>query len=481
MATKSVTTPTTSKSQSNLLQLLNDPPVSNKSKSDSVSGPLLGNTSLVGAKSSKTPTSISSSQQSSNSQLFKSAGGDTGSSAIPLTFNNSIAEVLAAAAAGKNKNQKDDSNALQGKPEVTITAKPVAKTTSSSSTLAKISSVSSNSDLPRIADVRSLAQSLWTEEELRRVVPKTNSTRTSTQVMNSPSPSGGISIQKSGKTSIPSTLSSINTSTGVSNISQIHPLMDMSKLLQSQAPGVAPHIVAQSTLPSATGGINKSAPSTSGLAKLAPKPPGPLPAHVRPVQLTKPSPVQGIQTVNKKSLNTVLDRLSGLKTTAGPTATTPSIAKTTSSLVQQLQAPPMNKTSSTSKTPATTVTTSSASAALNALANPFMSSFASGNQPMVGQPMVQYPAWAQQAQAQAQAAQAALLMAAGLPGLNQVQAAAAMQELMKMSLQQQQLTTPKPSESSPNSNSSRIRAPPPLTHMGRPPNSGASSGSKKQD
>merc|ERR1712150_248240 len=48
---------------------------------------------------------------------------------------------------------------------------------------------------------------------------------------------------------------------------------------------------------------------------------------------------------------------------------------------------------------------------------------------------------AQQQQNQAQqAAQAALLMAgAGLPGMNQVAAAAAMQELMKISLTQQQL------------------------------------------
>merc|ERR1719242_840412 len=53
----------------------------------------------------------------------------------------------------------------------------------------------------------------------------------------------------------------------------------------------------------------------------------------------------------------------------------------------------------------------------------------------------QAAAAAQQQQNQAQqAAQAALLMAgAGLPGMNQVAAAAAMQELMKISLTQQQL------------------------------------------
>merc|ERR1712020_740350 len=50
----------------------------------------------------------------------------------------------------------------------------------------------------------------------------------------------------------------------------------------------------------------------------------------------KPS---GIQTVNKKSLNTVLDRLGGMGTTASPTMSKSS--SLSSSLVQQLQAPPM--------------------------------------------------------------------------------------------------------------------------------------------
>merc|ERR1719412_2284797 len=107
----------------------------------------------------------------------------------------------------------------------------------------------------------------------------------------------------------------------------------------------------------------------------------------------------------------------------------------------------------------------------------------------------------QQNQAQ-QAAQAALLMAgAGLPGMNQVAAAAAMQELMKISLTQQQLqpgvssnvgtsgvltsaltqqleqqqqieANQKQAAQSATGNpkaiqSLRLRAPPPLTHMGK--------------
>ena len=112
---------------------------------------------------------------------------------------------------------------------------------------------------------------------------------------------------------------------------------------------------------------------------------------------------------------------------------------------------------------------------------------------------------AAQNQAQ-QAAQAALLMAgAGLPGMNQVAAAAAMQELMKISLTQQQLQPGMPRNENTNAQaltsaltqqleqqiqneanqkqqaniqsnaianskaiqSLRLRAPPPLTHMGK--------------
>ena len=89
---------------------------------------------------------------------------------------------------------------------------------------------------------------------------------------------------------------------------------------------------------------------------------------------------------------------------------------------------------------------------------------------LVGQPMVQYP-WAsnpaQQAQAALEAQRVLSLAGAGLPGMNQNAAAAAMAELMKMSMQQQAQNQNKsnPSNQAP---PPRLRAPPPLTHMGRP-------------
>ena len=102
---------------------------------------------------------------------------------------------------------------------------------------------------------------------------------------------------------------SVPASTGVS------PLSNMTKLLAAQAPGLPPHIIAQQSCPKTT-------------TKVMSKPPGPVMSNLRPVQISGSKP-GGIQTVNKKSLNTVLDRLGGLTTA------------TTSSLVQQLQAPPM--------------------------------------------------------------------------------------------------------------------------------------------
>merc|ERR1719471_868713 len=201
--------------------------------------------------------------------------------------------------------------------------------------------------------------------------------------MNSPSPSGGgVSVKSSlSAAKAKSKSSSLKESTGASNI---HPLIDMSKLLQSQSPGVAPNIVAQSTMPpaaaaaaaSTSSALPKQSLSSSSsplvgaqppgqLPKVLPKPvlgvaPGPLPSQVRPVQLSKGSnslaglasatPLQqGIQTVNKKTLNTVLDRLSGLNKHAPPpmsssSGSTPgssssSPSPSSSNLLNQLQAP----------------------------------------------------------------------------------------------------------------------------------------------
>merc|ERR1712012_727141 len=78
--------------------------------------------------------------RSSNSQLFKSTES-TG--AIPLTFNNSIAEVLAAASKAKNAKSREPSP----KPEITITAKSSNKTKDLSQVLAASNKTSSNSPL----------------------------------------------------------------------------------------------------------------------------------------------------------------------------------------------------------------------------------------------------------------------------------------------------------------------------------------------
>lgn len=107
---------------------------------------------------------------------------------------------------------------------------------------------------------------------------------------------------------------------------------------------------------------------------------------------------------------------------------------------------------------------------------------------LVGQPMVQYP-WsttgatsatssAQQASAIAEAQRALAMAGAGLPGMNPAAANAAFTEILKLSLQAQQQAkggqktgTGNQQATGSGSNSGqqapRIRAPPPLTHMGR--------------
>ena len=296
--------------------------------------------------------------KSSNSQLFKSSES---SGAIPLTFNNSIAEVLAAA----NKAKASKSREPSPKPEITITAK-----------------CSSKSSEPR-------------------EVAKTPGHKLPATI-NSPSPSGGgLSIMKR----------SVPASTGVS------PISNMTKLLAAQAPGLPPHIIAQ-----------QSCPKTQ--AKVMSKPPGPVMSNLRPVQISGSKP-GGIQTVNKKSLNTVLDRLGGLPTTTANT----SLA---SSLVQQLQAPPMSS-------------------------RPGPSSVAS-SVPPIAQPMVQFPgpgldptsllSQSLLLSPNPAAAQAAMMMA-GLNGLSQAQAQQAMQELLQ---QQQQLMAG-------GGGRGRMGGPPPLKNM----------------
>ena len=297
--------------------------------------------------------------KSSNSQLFKSSES---SGAIPLTFNNSIAEVLAAA----NKAKANMSREPSPKPEITITAKS-----------------SSKSSEPREAS----------KPQGGHKLPAT---------INSPSPSGGgLSIMKR----------SVPPSTGVS------PISNMTKLLAAQAPGLPPHIIAQ-----------QSCPKTQ--VKVMSKPPGPVMSNLRPVQISGAKPA-GIQTVNKKSLNTVLDRLGGL--TSSTTKTSSSLS---SSLVQQLQAPPMSSRPSGS----------SVGSAVPPIAQPMVQFPGAGLDPtsLLSQSLLLSPNPA--------AAQAAMMMA-GLNGLSQAQAQQAMTELLQ---QQQQLMS---------GSGGRMRGPPPLKNM----------------
>ena len=328
-----------------------------------------------------------------------------------MTFNNSIAEVLAAAA---KSNKARDSAENTNKPEVTITAKNVNK------------------------------QQTW---------------------------SSSSSDSKQDK------------STGNA---KANPLMDMSKLLQSQAPGIPPHIIAQNTLPvgssmsqvsHAGNSISTHQMAGNSLPKIAPKPTSSLLKPSLVASKASTSASTGITSVNKKSLNNVLDRLSGMKssTTITPTASATSLTAAKSLLTQQLQAPPVlanpgSHSSPTKKPPAAAVSVANLSqnpmASLGLLG---MAGFPGASQgSLVGQPMVQYPWTSNPAQQAALEAQRVLSLAgSGLPGMNPNAAAAAMAELMKMSMQQQAQNQNKsnPSNQAP---PPRLRAPPPLTHMGRP-------------
>ena len=552
--TKSPTKTTQSHPQSsNLLQLLNEPITPKNKGMSSTGGPMLGNTSLTVSK----PGSSTISTSVTNSQLYKAvtssstaAESSNNSSSIEISFNNSIAEVLKAAAAQSQASEAKAAAdmaasvaANASKPEVTITAKPMNKSVSVSRMPPKPTGNSNAADLLRISNVHSFnPQGIWTSPE---TADKTASaTATTSAMMKTASPSGGGSIQKP-----VASKKSLQAATGASNISRLphHPLADMNKLLQTASPGVAPHIVAQSNIPanapkpgsSSGGGIiapqpQKSSPVVPVPQKIVPKP-GPLPSTVRPVQLSKP---QGIQTVNKKSLNTVLDRLSGLSSleqatlaaqvqqlqqqqqqqsksssssSSRPSSASSAMASTSaSSLVQQLNAPTLAAKSSSSSNKSSSIpkparpSSSSSASASNAAAASAVNSLAAAQQlsalfgmnpntlatQMMTQPnmMSQYNNWLNQAQA-AQAAQAALLMAGagtGLSGMNQASMqAAAVQELMLKSIQQQaaaqaaaKSSTASAAAGSANARAG-IRAPPPLTHMGRP--QGGQPGSSNQN
>ncbi|QQP51613.1 Uncharacterized protein FKW44_013033, partial [Caligus rogercresseyi] len=276
------------------------------------------------------------------------------SSAIPLTFNNSIAEVLEAAnkAASVNSGDSPVSMALASKPEITITAKPLSK--HPSTTTASSSSSSSKT---------------W------MTIPSEKGKKTT-----------GNSANRS-------------------------PILDMTKLLQSTNPGLPPHLVAQDQ-------HNKIRPQSN-----------PRSTPVRP-----PPPQLSSLPLKKSSINNILDRLSGLKVPPPPHSSAPSA---TSSLVQQLQAPPVHRLPRPQQV---------------AAAQQLMWA---GLHPPSGPPP-QYD-WLSQTQA--------LMMAGALPTLDQVQAAQrvqAFQELMNMG-----------------NKGPRMRAPPPLTHMGKGSGPGGSSSANK--
>ena len=404
---------------------------------------------------------IAQNKKSSNSQLFKSTES---SGAIPLTFNNSIAEVLAAASKAKANRSREPSP----KPEITITAKSASK----------------GKDMTQVLDVRSLTSNKSPKIDFGgHKLPAS---------INSPSPSGGgLSILKR---------------TVTSSSSSVNPISNMTKLLQTQAPGLPPHIIAQQALPA------RSTP------KVMSKPPGPVMSNLRPVQISSGKP-SGIQTVNKKSLNTVLDRLGGLGTTSSPLPSKPS-HNLSSSLVQQLQAPPMtSRPQTTGARPGPKSYKEAKAQIQKALGNsgppPQSKTLEGSSQPKVssnmnsgrnsvgnmmvpssmagmpiGQPMVQFPSHQLDPSnlmnmntstanllsqslmlgtPNAAAAQAALMMA-GFNGLSTQQAQQAMQEL----LQQQHQLMQQQHQHQQQQGQPRMRAPPPLKNMsGRGPNLGA--------
>merc|ERR1711971_480199 len=240
----------------NLTQLLNDPTLKQKS----AKGPSLGKTSLVAANSQLqqqlatsgiSVASTGTTSKSSNSQLFKNTDSSSGSSAIPLTFNNSIAEVLAAAAKSKKASSGGSNQTSNFGPtktsEVTITpAKSFNKTTAS-----------------------------WTSNSTSTLTSSSGSSKKHHQF--------GKPMNQSGK---------------------VNPLLEMRNFLSHQAPGIPPHIVAQNTLTAASSLPTKPTISTHQMAgtmpKIAPKPSGSL---LKPIPVPKPSGtgISGVSTIGSSS------------------------------------------------------------------------------------------------------------------------------------------------------------------------------------
>jgi hypothetical protein len=502
--------------KSNLMLMLNDPPLNVPQMpkvpipqanlpraylppSTSIFDLSSGNSSLVNSSMSITSRASNTHvTQSSNSKLFKNSGES--SAAIPLTFNNSIAEVLTAA----KKNAKSKVSPLignsgsGGRAEVTITAKPFSKQPTTDA-------------LPNICDPSLLSSSMWSGADgktNKKQSPQTSYSMTKpTNTMHSASANRGQSIQQKSSATTSSSHQQQQLQQNQQQLQQHryqhqqqqksnHPLVDISKLLQNKPSGHAQHSMTLANT------LNIPSPHLQQPLSLS-KPSSHMNTTVTVSQAqSSASSGAGIQTVDKKSLNNVLDRLSGLKATEVRKADSPRLNSSgrnfpsvSSSLVQQLQSPPMlsglggsvghNVARAQNKGTASEAQQSGGnqiSSAANQLASmsgmtPSQASMFLGLQGtagLIGQPMVQYPWASHQAQAQ-QAAQAALLLAgAGMPGMNQAAAAAAMHELIKISMSQQNSQQQNPKQQQQSVVGPRVRAPPPLTHMGRlgPSNTG---------
>ena len=480
-------------SSSNLMQILNGPPL--KTPADKTSkaaaasaaaakGPSLGKVPLVG--SSSTAAAVTSTvttpsiahAQSSNRHLFQNSSG---SSAIPLTFNNSIAEVLAAAQKSKEMQASKAAAAAAKlpKPDVTITSKQQQQVNSGSSKF---------------------------PDKLH-------------QRLTSP--------QKSFHE--PGLAAASNINSGMGTAASSSPLTDMSKLLLTQAPVVPPHLVAQNSslpnIPSAATGRATATVTSASTSR-----PFPPPAATSTAAAAKP-----------RSLNNVLDRLNkGTPSAAATTASSiyPQLSPLAAQhYIQQQQqsvsasqkasyaaaaaarkspGQPQKPTASVADAGSSIAQAQVAALAQQAAMSPelgLLLGLRSGLTPSVSEApaapwgstarasqqaaqlaqsaqAAQVAQQAQQAQA-AQAAQTALLMAGAghLPGINPVAAAAAMQELMKISMSQMGGGSPSAAQLSAAAaaaaeqaanhqksiQSLRLRAPPPLTHMGR--HGGAGGGS----
>ena len=565
--------------QSTLMDMLNDPPLKvivppslkqvDKEKSiiSALSNPGVSSkltTSSMNRVASSTNSSLSTTStpmamtdglahtQSSNKHLFQNCS-NSGSSAIPLTFNNSIAEVLAAAKKAKEQSVSPNklSNILKGgshsnslpKPDVTITAKSINKLQQQSSA--------------KGADAYSQKQSQSNKSS--------NSMNISFQNFLSPQNAKNLGLSADLSTSSAATLAELQKS-AAENANRLYneainnPLLDMNKLLHTQPPAVAPHLVAQNSLSSIQNQLGSSGGITIPIIPTSTTVAGSNPAstitskqYTSPQQVSSQQPIHQ-QQVNKKNINNILDRLSVMKSnsSATPTQSFPGLsmgdASSLASLTQQQLRTSTSISPKSSESIRKSVTADFTSGGVTAspannlvgqsqaqqklnselslllgLAGPATSlgqlnfpmtsltgatSVTAASSPRTATQSTQNQAAAvaaAQNQAQ-QAAQAALLMAgAGLPGMNQVAAAAAMQELMKISLTQQQLQPGMAQNANTNAQvltaaltqqleqqlqneanqkqqatiqsnaianskaiqSLRLRAPPPLTHMGK--------------